>query len=82
MQDHAQPEHDAKTEFPSLVSKDTLAQGAQLRFERIPARVQCHVCDAEYQPPDSRLWACPECEALGGEIVSGREFSVASIEIE
>lgn len=65
-----------------FMSKDTLAQGAQLRFERVPARVQCHVCGAEYAPPDSRLWACPECEALGGEIVSGREFSVASIEIE
>ncbi len=65
-----------------FMSKDTLAQGAELNFERIPARVRCHICGAEYAPPDSRLWACPECEALGGEIVSGREFSVASIEIE
>ena len=65
-----------------FMSKDTLAQGARLNFERIPARVRCHVCGAEYAPPDSRLWTCPECEALGGEIVSGREFSVASIEIE
>lgn len=65
-----------------FMSKDTLAQGAELNFERIPAQVRCHICGAEYVPPDSRLWACPECEALGGEIISGREFSVASIEIE
>jgi hydrogenase nickel incorporation protein HypA/HybF len=65
-----------------FLSKDTLAEGAQLSFERIPARVQCHVCGAEYIPPDSRLWACPECDALGGEVSAGREFSVASIEIE
>jgi hydrogenase nickel incorporation protein HypA/HybF len=65
-----------------FLTKDTPAQGAQLHFERIASRVRCHVCEAEYAPPDSRLWTCPECDALGGEIVAGREFSVASIEIE
>jgi hydrogenase nickel incorporation protein HypA/HybF len=65
-----------------FLSKDTLAQGAQIRFERVAARARCHNCHAEYIPPDSRLWTCPACGALGGEIVAGREFSVASIEIE
>jgi hydrogenase nickel incorporation protein HypA/HybF len=65
-----------------FVSKDTLAQGAQLRFERVAVRVQCHACGAEYLPPDSRLWTCPACGGLGGAIIAGREFSVASIEIE
>jgi hydrogenase nickel incorporation protein HypA/HybF len=65
-----------------FMAKDSLAEGAQLNFERVPARVKCQTCGAEYMPPDSRLWACPECEALGGKIISGREFSVASIEIE
>jgi hydrogenase nickel incorporation protein HypA/HybF len=65
-----------------FLSRDTPAQGAQLVFERIEPRVRCHVCDAEYAPPDSRLWTCPQCDALGGEVIAGREFSVASIEIE
>jgi hydrogenase nickel incorporation protein HypA/HybF len=65
-----------------FMSKETLAESARLQFERVPAQVRCHACGAEYAPPDSRLWACPECEALGSEIISGREFSVASIEIE
>jgi hydrogenase nickel incorporation protein HypA/HybF len=65
-----------------FMSKETLAEGARLNFERVPAKVRCTSCSAVYIPPDSRLWACPECEALGGEIISGREFSVASIEIE
>ena len=65
-----------------FLSKDTLAQGAQIRFERVAARARCYACHAEYVPPDSRLWTCPACGALGGEIVAGREFSVASIEIE
>ena len=65
-----------------FLSQDTPAQGAQLRFERIAARVRCPQCGAEYVPPDARLWTCPQCDALGGEIIAGREFSVASIEVE
>jgi hydrogenase nickel incorporation protein HypA/HybF len=65
-----------------FLSKETLAQGAQLNIERIAPCARCRACGAEYAPPDSRLWACPECEALGGEVVAGREFSVSSIEIE
>ena len=65
-----------------FLARDTPAQGASLVFERIPAKVRCHECGAEYAPPDSRLWSCPECDALGGEIRAGRELSVASIEVE
>ncbi len=65
-----------------FLSKDTIAQHARLNFQRIAPLARCHACGAEYTPPDSRLWTCPECEALGGEVIAGREFSVASIEIE
>ena len=65
-----------------FLSQDTLARDARLNFERIAPRARCHACGAEYAPPDSRLWTCPECDALGGEVIAGREFSVASIEIE
>ncbi len=65
-----------------FLSKDTMAQDARLNFQRIAPLARCHACGAEYTPPDSRLWTCPECEALGGEVIAGREFSVASIEIE
>jgi hydrogenase nickel incorporation protein HypA/HybF len=65
-----------------FLSKDTIAEGAQLNIERIAARVRCHICGAEYVPPDTRLWTCPQCAALGGEVIGGKEFSVASIEVE
>jgi hydrogenase nickel incorporation protein HypA/HybF len=65
-----------------FLSKDTPAQDAQLIFERIPPRARCQECGADYTPPNSRLWTCPECGALGGDVIAGREFSVASIEIE
>jgi len=65
-----------------FMSKDTPAHDARLTFERIAPRARCQECGAVYTPPDSRLWTCPECGALGGEVIAGREFSVASIEIE
>ena len=65
-----------------FLSRDTPAQGAQLVFERIEPNVRCYACGALYTPPDSRLWSCPQCEALGGEVIAGKEFSIASIEIE
>jgi hydrogenase nickel incorporation protein HypA/HybF len=65
-----------------FLTKDTPAQGARLNIERVAARTRCRACGAEYAPPDHRLWSCPECEALGGEIIAGKEFSVSSIEIE
>jgi hydrogenase nickel incorporation protein HypA/HybF len=65
-----------------FLTKDTPAQGAQLHFERIAPRARCYACGTEYTPPDSRLWTCPECEALGGEVIAGKEFYVASIEVE
>jgi hydrogenase nickel incorporation protein HypA/HybF len=65
-----------------FLSKDTLAQGARLAIERVSPVARCYACGAEYPPPDSRLWSCPKCQALGGEVIAGREFSVASIEIE
>lgn len=68
--------------YMDFLSRDTLAEGACLHFDRIAARVRCHGCGTAYAPPDSRIWSCPECDALGGEIVAGKEFHVASIEIE
>lgn len=65
-----------------FLSKDTLAEGAELDFERVAPRVRCRQCGTEFVPPNSRLWACPDCEALNAEVIAGKEFFVASIEID
>lgn len=65
-----------------FASQDTLAEGATLTFNRVPARARCHQCDQEFQPDPGKLWTCPNCGAVGGAVVAGREFSVDSIEIE
>lgn len=64
-----------------FLSPNTLAEGAQLHFERIDARLRCRKCSQEFEPQGMN-WHCPQCDAVGGEIVAGREFYVDSIEVE
>ena len=64
-----------------FLSQDTIAQGAQLVFDRRPAVYRCHKCKTEFNP-DGLDWACPSCGEIGFEVISGREFHVDSIEIE
>ena len=64
-----------------LLSKDTIAEGARLVMEKISARFRCTSCGQEF-PLQDRSWICPVCQGLGGEVISGREFYMESIEVE
>jgi hydrogenase nickel incorporation protein HypA/HybF len=64
-----------------MLSPDTLAEGARLNIRRVPAKMRCRTCGAEYVPQDLN-WLCPRCAAVGGEVITGREFLVESIEVE
>ena len=64
-----------------LLSKETLAEGAQLVIRKQPALFRCGACGHEF-PLQDRNWICPACQALGGEVISGREFFMESIEVE
>jgi hydrogenase nickel incorporation protein HypA/HybF len=63
------------------ISKDTIAEGAELSFEMKPTRVRCHKCEAVYAPRDHD-WSCPTCHEMGIEIVAGRECYMESVEVE
>src|SRR4030065_1439794 len=64
--------------FDSL-SKDTIAQGAVLHFESVPAQLRCRDCSTVFQPEDT-LWACPNCTGRGVEIFKGRELYIETLE--
>jgi hydrogenase nickel incorporation protein HypA/HybF len=64
-----------------FISKDTICQGAQLSFIRIPARLLCLECGTEYTL-NAELSACPKCESAQVKILTGEEFRMESIEIE
>ena len=63
-----------------FVSKGTIAQGAQLNFERIPAAFTCLECGTEF--PRSMHYVCPTCGSERVKIARGEEFFLKSIEVE
>jgi hydrogenase nickel incorporation protein HypA/HybF len=64
-----------------FLSPDTIAAGAKLRFQRIPARLRCRSCGHEFEP-EERDYACPHCGTLGGEVIAGKEFYLDSLQVE
>jgi hydrogenase nickel incorporation protein HypA/HybF len=64
-----------------IISQGTICEGAQLHFERIPARLTCEDCGTTFTI-DSELTVCPQCQGIRVKIISGEEFRLDSIEIE
>lgn len=64
----------------SELSRDTLAEGALLVFNRIEARAWCDLCSITFRP-DSTFVACPQCRNPVLELTQGQELFVDSIEI-
>lgn len=64
-----------------IVSRDTIAQGAALHFERIPGEMTCGVCSHVFHPSD-KTFECPSCSSTFVNITRGEEFRVDSIDIE
>jgi hydrogenase nickel incorporation protein HypA/HybF len=64
-----------------IISRDTLAEGATLHFERIPMKMVCFDCGQTYHPPAGEL-ACIHCGSQRVQVAGGDEFQLASIGIE
>ncbi|MFN8527355.1 MAG: hydrogenase maturation nickel metallochaperone HypA [Anaerolineae bacterium] len=64
-----------------IISRGTLAEGAQLHFERIPTQMQCGDCGHSY-PPNAEMLACPACNSTQVQVIAGDEFRLDAIEIE
>jgi len=66
--------------FESL-SKDTMAEGANIDFNIIPAKFLCRDCSA-ISSPEGMLWICPNCQSQSMEVVGGQEFYIKDLEVE
>ena len=64
-----------------IISRGTIAEGAELHFNRIPAKVYCRECDKEYTLNDNLL-LCPICGSNHITPTAGTEFLLQSIEVE
>ncbi len=64
-----------------FLSKDTIAEGAQLDFKRIPMKARCKKCQNEFILNEFD-WVCPKCKGSKLEIIGGDELRIESIEVE
>jgi hydrogenase nickel incorporation protein HypA/HybF len=64
-----------------MISEGTIAKGARLYFERIPAEMKCSDC-GEIFSPDDETFLCPRCHSQRVRIIKGDEFRVDSIDVE
>lgn len=63
------------------VTEGTMAQGATLAIEAVPATWWCAPCATTFDVNDT-LPECPRCGAWSRELRGGRELNITSIEIE
>jgi hydrogenase nickel incorporation protein HypA/HybF len=65
------------------LSCGTLAERARLAIERMPIVVRCSGCSKSFEVERSALdtAACPGCGGSRCELVSGREYVVANMEV-
>ena len=64
-----------------ILSKDSIAEGAVLSFQKVPIKAHCRDCGREFTLKEFD-WACPYCQSDGIEITAGKELFVESIEVE
>jgi len=65
-----------------ILSRNTPAEGAVLRFRREPATAVCWDCDQRFEVVPPLDGVCPACGGARLQISGGREFYVESIEVD
>ncbi|OQX85526.1 MAG: hydrogenase maturation nickel metallochaperone HypA [Candidatus Latescibacteria bacterium 4484_7] len=58
-----------------VLKKGTVAEEGKLEIERVPLRVRCKDCGADFSPTDL-IFRCESCGSSNLEIVSGREMEI------
>jgi hydrogenase nickel incorporation protein HypA/HybF len=63
------------------LTPDTIAEGATLVIEKIPAKSRCLECGNVYEH-DRFQMVCSECGSMAVELLQGRELRIDSIEAD
>jgi len=63
------------------ITKDTIADSAQLELEFVPIKMQCDSCTHVFSV-DQNVYICPECNSVDLTLLEGQELIIQNIEGE
>jgi len=64
-----------------VITEKTIAEGAVLAIETVPAMGRCPTCGIDFGM-DRTSFVCPECGGMASAVISGQELEIAYIEAE
>jgi hydrogenase nickel incorporation protein HypA/HybF len=62
------------------LAPSSIAAGAELEIESVPARARCAACGTEFGVDRGFIFRCPQCGEYSGDIRAGRELGIARLE--
>lgn len=68
-------------EFFPIAARGSIAEGAALDIQSVPAAFRCLDCGYE-GPVERRAACCPDCGSTAIRMTAGREFFVDSLKVE
>lgn len=64
----------------TVCTPGTIAEGAELEVETVPAIARCPNCDRDFAAGRGFICECPECRAFSGDLRTGRELELCRID--
>jgi hydrogenase nickel incorporation protein HypA/HybF len=64
-----------------MLTENTIAHGAVLNFNRVPASLHCRDCDHTFSL-DREAYICPACGSSAIQVTGGDEFFMESIDVD
>ena len=61
------------------VTEGSIAHGAKLEIEVVPAMASCGNCGITFDVEDMVLF-CPQCDTIASELLSGKELEITELE--
>jgi hydrogenase nickel incorporation protein HypA/HybF len=62
-----------------IFAQGTIAEGARLDIDEVPAQAHCHACGTVWELPDYRF-ECPSCGGNDADVAKGRELYIESFD--
>jgi len=64
-----------------VVVPGTIAAGATLQIDAVPALAHCAACQQDFAPETGFIFQCPRCGTLSGQVSQGRELELFRLEL-